>query len=140
MVVNTILVIGVFILIYSILIAVIFFSEISIYIPVILKLFIIIIFAIPIIFYKRDILHTVKILDYSINRKKIMEFGKIENGIIQEIKPYSLGGRGSDGYYMIVDFNSEKIRSIPFDNNFSYKVGDEIEIIMYKNNKYVKVI
>ena len=97
--------------------------------------------------------------------------GYIEKGIIKEIRAYGFGKYEKDGYYLIVDFNGEKIKSIPFRykqggtmikttcrkvyNNGNttkekieevlgempqiYNIGDEIDVVVYNNKKYVKL-
>ncbi len=174
MVLNTICFVVLIIVVYSVLFMTINTAEMFGEIPIMLKLIIIIISIIPIICIKEYISHTIRILDFCINKNKLLEMGYIEKGIIQEIKSYSLRRNPSsrrDGYYLIVDFNGEKIKSIPFryhqggamvrttyktvycDGKFSkekieedlgdipqlYNVGDEIDVIIYKNKKYVKL-
>lgn len=168
MVLTTIILVALFVVVDICLFMAIFVSEISVKLPIILKLIIIIISILPIICIKEYISHTIRILDFCINKNKMLEMGYIEKGIIQEIKS---GRFGRDGYYLIVDFNGEKIKSIPFryyqggrivkttyktvyhDGKFNkekieedlgdipqlYNVGDEIDVIIYKNKKYVKL-
>jgi len=171
MVLTTILLLALIVVVDSCLFMVIFVSEISVKLPIILKLIIIIISILPIICIKGYISHTIRILDFCINKDKLLEMGYIEKGIIQEIKSYGFHTRRTDGYYLIVDFNGEKIKSIPFryhqgrtmvkttyktvysDGKFNkekieevlgdmpqlYNVGDEIDVVIYKNKKYVKL-
>ena len=140
-------------------------------IPIMLKLIVIVISILPILLIKGYIAHTIRILDFCINKNKILESGYIEKGIIQEIKSYSLRRFSKDGYYLIVDFNGEKIKSLPFryhnggtvikttyksiysagqinkerieevldDIPQLYNVGDEIDVIIYNNKKYVRL-
>lgn len=172
MVLITIILVALIIVVDSCLFMAIFISEISVKLPIMLKLIIIIISILPIICIKEYIYHTIRILDFYINKNKMLEMGYIEKGIIQEIKSYRFGRAGRDGYYLIVDFNGEKIKSIPFryyrgeriiktihkivyhDGKFNkekieedlsnmpklYNIGDEIDVIIYKNKKYVKLI
>lgn len=171
MVLITIILVALIIVVDSCLFMAIFVSEISVKLPIMLKLIIIIISILPIICIKEYISHTIRILDFCINKNKLLEMGYIEKGIIQEIKSYGFGRFGRDGYYLIVDFNGEKIKSIPFryyqggkivkttyktvyhDGKFNkekieedlgdmpqlYNVGDEIDVIIYNNKKYVKL-
>lgn len=174
MVLNTILLVAIIVAVDILLFMTINTAEMFGEIPIMLKLIIIIISILPIICIKEYISHTIRILDFCINKNKLLEMGYIEKGIIQEIKSYSLRRHPSsirDGYYLIVDFNGEKIKSIPFryhqggtmvrttyktvyrDGKFNkekieedlgdipqlYNVGDEIDVIIYKNKKYVKL-
>lgn len=174
MVLNTICLVVLIIVVDSILFMTIFVSEIEIKLPIMLKLIIIIISILPIICIREYISHTIRILDFCINKNKLLKMGYIEKGIIQEIKSYGFRRNPSfrkDGYYLIVDFNGEKIKSIPFryhqggtmvrtvykivysDGKFNkekmeenlgnipqlYNVGDEIDVIIYKNKKYVRL-
>lgn len=107
---------------------------------------------------KNHISLTVIIIDFWINKKRLLEEGHVEKGIIEEIKTYSYTKNINNisGYYLIVDLNGEKIKSLPFnymDGTFydkqasenlkgtpqAYKVGDEIDVIVYENKKYVKL-
>ena len=167
MVLITIILVALIIVVDSCLFMAIFVSEISVKLPIMLKLIIIIISILPIICIKEYISHTIRILDFCINKNKLLEMGYIE----KEIKSYGFGRFGRDGYYLIVDFNAEKIKSIPFryyqggrivkttyktvyhDGKFNkekieedlgdipqlYNVGDEIDVIIYNNKKYVKL-
>lgn len=171
MVISTIIFIGLIVLVDSVLFFVVFFSGILEKIPLIVKLIIIVISIAPFVCIKGHIAHTIRILDYWIHKNKILEMGYIEKGIIKEIKSYSLFKDATDGYYLIVDFNGEKIKSLPFRYNpgativrttyrnvYSngklnrekveevlgdmpqlYNVGDEIDVIIYHNKKYIKL-
>lgn len=171
MVLNTILLVTLIVAVDISLFIAIFVSEISVKLPIMLKLLMIIIAILPIICIKGYILHTIRILDFCINKNKLLEMGYIEKGIIKEIKSYGFSEFRKDGYYLIVDFNGEKIKSIPFryhqggtmlkttyktvysDGKFNkekteeflgnmlqlYNVGDEIDVIIYNNKKYVKL-
>lgn len=171
MVLTTILLVSLIIVVDSYLFMIIFANEISSELPIILKLIIIIILILPIICIKEYILHTIRILDFCINKNKILEMGYIEKGVIQEIKSYGFRNFSKHGYYLIVDFKGEKIKSIPFryyqggtmvkttyktvykngkldkekfeevlgDITQLYNVGDEIDIIIYNNKKYVRL-
>ena len=98
-------------------------------VPIMLKLLIIILSILPIVLFKGYIGHTIRILDFFINKNKILEIGQIEKGIIQEIKSYSLSRHSrKDGYYLIVDFNGEKIKSVPF----RYQQGGTMVKTTYK--------
>lgn len=171
MILTTIIIVALIIVVDSCLFMAIFVSEISVKLPIMLKLIIIIISILPIICIKGYISHTIRILDFYINKNKLLEMGYIEKGTIQEIKSYGLRQHSLDGYYLIVDFNGEKIKSIPFryhqggtmvkttyktvysDSKFNkekieevlgdipqlYNVGDEIDVVIYNNKKYVKL-
>ena len=86
MVLITIILVALIIVVDSCLFMAIFVSEISVKLPIILKLIIIIISILPIICIKEYISHTIRILDFCINKNKMLEMGYIEKGIIQEIK------------------------------------------------------
>jgi len=105
-----------------------FFCEISGKIPIILKIIIIIILILPIMCIKEYISHTVRILDFFINKNKLLKMGYIENGIIKEIKSYGFDRFGTDGQYLIVDLNGEKIKSMPF----RYHQGGTMTKFTYK--------
>ena len=79
-------------------------------------LIIIFVSILPFILMKDFISHTIRIIDYFFNKNKILKYGIIEKGIIKNIQHYTYGVRRNqpDGYYLIVDFNGEKIKSLPF--------------------------
>ena len=172
MVLTTISLIALIVVVDSALFIVINTAEMFGKIPIMLNLIIIIISILPIILLKGYIGHTIRILDFFINKNKILETVQIKKGVIQEIKSYSLSRYGrKHGYYLIVDFNGEKIKSMPFryhqggtivkttyktvycDGKFNkekieedlgdmpqlYNVGDEIDVIICNNKKYVKL-
>ena len=65
---------------------------------------------------KDFISHTIRIIDYFFNKNKILKYGITEKGIIKNIQHYNygVGSNQPDGYYLIVDFNGQKIKSLPF--------------------------
>ena len=79
-------------------------------------LIIIVVSILPFILMKDFISHTIRIIDYFFNKNKILKYGIIEKGIIKNIQHYKYGVSSNqpDGYYLIVDFNGEKIKSLPF--------------------------
>lgn len=78
-------------------------------------LIIIVVSILPFILMKDFISHTIRIIDYFFNKNKILKYGIIEKGIIKNIQHYKYGvSNQPDGYYLIVDFNGEKIKSLPF--------------------------
>lgn len=126
------------------------------------EIIIIAIMIIPWLWIKNDIKFAIGILYFYFNKKKILNEGIIEKGKIEKVTSH---GRGQ-GYYLIVSINGEKIKSFTFaeydlqykylftnkaDRNEkakelyklaqqkNYKVGDEIDVILYKNWKYVKL-
>ena len=169
MVIITTLLIGLIILVDMGLYTLVFSNKIQL--PLIVKLFLIVISILPFVCIKGFISHTFRILDYCINKNKFLEMGYIDKGIIKEIRAYGFGKYEKDGYYLIVDFNGEKIKSIPFryqqggimikttykkiHNNGNttkekieevlgempqqYNVGDEIDVVIYNNKKFVKL-
>lgn len=167
MILHTIFILGIIMLLNGTILAFIFISSKEL--PLILKLFLISISLLPIVFIREYIAHTIRIFDFYMNRRKILENGSIQKGVIQEIKSYGFRQRHTHGYYLIVDLDGEKIKSLPFGyytgrtmqknvyedtssnlkfhkermngvlNVFPrlYNVGDEIDIIVYHNKKYV---
>ncbi len=168
MVLRTMLIMGIILLLNGTIL--VFIYGLSNDLPLLLKLFLINISLLPIVFISEYIAHTIRIFDFYINRKKVLEKGIIQKGIISEIKSYSFYPRRISGYYLIVNFDGKKIKSLPFSkyhldkmvykNNYeecshniklykiknnevftissaSYNVGNEIEVIIYKNKKYV---
>lgn len=93
----------------------IFAETFNIYILLIL-LIIIAVSILPFILIKDFISHTIRIIDYFFNKNKILKYGITEKGIIKNIQHYNYGVRSNqpDGYYLIVDFNGQKIKSLPF--------------------------
>lgn len=168
MVLQTMLIMGMILLLNGAIL--VFICGLSNELPLLLKLFLISVSILPVIFLNEYIAHTIRILDFYVNRRKILERGIIKKGVIQEVKSYSFHNRSIKGYYLIVDCDGKKIKSLPFskyhldkmsyknndeecsDNiklykmknngvftisSASYNVGDEIEVIVYKNKKYV---
>ena len=100
MVLTTISLIALIVVVDSALFIVINTAEMFGKIPIMLNLIIIIISILPIILLKGYIGHTIRILDFFINKNKILETGQIKKGVIQEIKSYSLSRYGrKHGYY-----------------------------------------
>lgn len=88
-----------------------------------------------IILSKNKILGLISILDYYIHKEKAFKNGKIETGIISNIKSEGYG-RGEKRYYLIVDFNGKQIKSNYFSYN-TYSIRENINVLVYKNHKYV---
>ena len=84
---------------------------------------------------KNHILCSIKVIDYYIHRKKILENGHSEVGTITDIKTLGFH-RKSFVYYLIIDFNGKQIRSLCFLDNI-YSIGEDIEVLVYKNHNYV---
>lgn len=148
----------------------VFSRKLPVELPLMVKLLFVVLSIMPFIFFKGYFAHTLRIIDYWINKDKILASEDIEKGIITEIKGYGYG-RKYTGHYLIVCLNGEKIKSLPFkyhpggtivrttystvsnNRNISrektqdvlgempaqYNVGDEIDIIIYNNKKYVKI-
>jgi len=114
MVIITTLLIGLIIVVDVCIYALIFSSKLHIELPLMVKLFLIVISILPFVCIKGFISHTIRILDYCINKNKLCEMGYVEKGTIKEIRTYGFGKHGKDGYYLIVDCNGEKVKSIPF--------------------------
>ena len=83
---------------------------------------------ISIFMLRKNIQGTFRIIDYWINKKKLLEIGNIEVGeivdIIKEthaIHRYRYRHRYTYRYYLIVDLNGEKIKSLYFKDNI-YKL------------------
>lgn len=170
MVIITILLTGLIIIVDVGIYTLMFSSKLHIELPLMIKIFLIFISILPLICIKEYISHTFRILDYWINKNKLEEIGYIEKGTIKEIKSYGFGKYNKDGYFLIVEFNGERICSIPFryfqggtlvkttykrvyNNGNStkekveevfgetpqlYNIGDEIDVIVCNNKKYVK--
>ena len=110
-------------------------------IQIVFKIILILIMIFPWILLKNMIKSTICILYYSINKEKILSEGRIEKGEIYKIKSYDYGKYGptlTTGYYLIVNLNGAKIRSFYFKRN-EYSTGEEIDVILYKNWKFVKL-
>lgn len=140
MVLHSMFIMGIILLLNGIILVFIyvFFNEL----PLGLKLFLIIISILPVIFMREYIDHTIRILDFYIYKRKMLEKGIIKKGVIREIKSYGFYIRRINGYYLIVDFDGKKIKSIPLSKcylNKLYNIGDEIDVIVYRNKKYVIV-
>lgn len=116
---------------------------------IILNLVVVGIMIMPWFLTMKSLKNTMDMLFYNYNKEEILEKGEIEKGIIKKIKAYAHGNRSAYGYYLIVDFKGEKIRSFNYSNKrikntsneeqYLYNVGDEIDVILYKNKKIVKL-
>ena len=77
----------------------------------------------------------VRILDYYINRKKVFANGHKEIGTIIKIKS-QFNTEFSTRHYLIVDINGKKVKSLYYIDDI-YKVGENIDVMVYKNHRYV---
>ena len=129
---------------------------------VIWEVIIIAIMIIPWLWIKNDIKFAIGILYFYFNKKKILNEGSIEKGKIEKFTRHGLRG----GLYLIVSINGERIKSLTFEEydlqykylftnkadryekakelyklaqQKNYKVGNEIDVILYKNWKFVKL-
>ena len=104
--------------------------------------FFIFLFIIPFIIlflaYKSELEGTFRILDYYLNNEKAFQYGYEDTATIVDIKKIRVGKRGSISkkYYLVVNYNGKKIKSLYFTNS-SYSVGESIKIMVYKNRKYI---
>ena len=104
--------------------------------------FFIFLFIIPFIIlflvYKSELEGTFRILDYYLNNENVFQYGYEDTATIVDIKKIRVGKPGSSSkkYYLVVNYNGEKIKSLYFTNS-SYSVGESIKIIVYKNRKYI---
>lgn len=99
--------------------------------------FFVIPFIILILVYKSEIAGTIRVIDYYIHRKKVFEQGYEDISLIVDIKKISFGKYGRNKkYYLIVDYNGEKIKSLYFWDDI-YSTGENIKIMIYENYKYV---
>lgn len=98
--------------------------------------FIFVILSLVIILLGKDyILSSVRVIEYYLHKKKTLENGYTETGIIVNIK--TLGFHRNDfAYYLIVEFNGKQIKSLCFLEN-KYLIGENIDVIVYKNYNYV---
>jgi len=113
------------------------YNEILNQIPI-LYLVIIVLMIVPCFFLKNFWKNIINIIYYRINKEKILKDGKIEKGVIQKAECILRGFQ--DIYLLIAELNGKKIRSFYYlKNEYKYKVGDEIDVIVYKNWKYVKL-
>ena len=95
-----------------------------------------IIFSIIMILITRSIISGgIRVIDYYIHRKKAFENGYKEVGTIIKIKK-EYNTMDSSRYYLIVDLNGKKIKSIYFMDNI-YTEGETIDVLTYKNRHYV---
>lgn len=86
---------------------------------------------------KIKIYFLLKLFDYYIHKNKAFKYGRIEKGIIVDIKREGYARYGyHKRYYLVVNLNGEHIKSNIFSNNI-YKIGDSIDILVYKKHKYV---
>ena len=83
---------------------------------------------------KDYILCFIKIIDYYIHKKSLKKAYR-DVGTITDIKKLNFG-RKDFAYYLIVNFKGKKIRSLCFFDNI-YSIGDNIDIMVYKNHNYV---
>lgn len=79
-----------------------------------------------------------RIINYYINNKNAVQYGYEDTAIIVDIKKIKTGPHGSYKYYLIANYNREKIKSLYFLDS-SYSVGESIKIIEYKNRKYIQL-
>lgn len=104
-------------------------------------------FMLPIcilIFMKESVLGAFRIMDYRKNKKYILESKNISKGKVIKINSagrYGYGHRSSfddqwQAYYLVVDLNGEKVKSVFFENNI-YKIGQELNVASYNGRKYV---
>lgn len=98
--------------------------------PAMVNLTVITIMILPWIFLIDYLKATIKILYYNFNKEKILTEGQIEKGIIQKIKSYGYRRGYKSGYYLIVEFYDEKIRSFYFKNN-----SEKEKTIVYNSRK-----
>lgn len=96
--------------------------------------FFVIPFIILILVYKSEIAGTIRVIDYYIHRKKVFDQGYEDIALIVDIKKISIKRRKK--YYLIVDYNGEKIKSLYFWDDI-YSTGENIKIMIYENRKYV---
>lgn len=73
----------------------------------------------------------VRILDYYINRKKVFANGHKEIGTIIKRKS-QFNTEFSTRHYLIVDINGKKVKSLYYIDDI-YKVGENIDVMVYKN-------
>jgi len=84
---------------------------------------------------KSIILGAIRIMDYYIHRKEVFKNGNVKIGtLINIISEYNT--ISTTRYYLIVDFNEKTIKSLYFLDN-SYNIGQNIDVIVYKNHSYV---
>lgn len=93
------------------------------------------------LFMGEIILGSFRIIDYRKNKNNILESKEINKGKVIKIKKAGrYGGRKIsqqwDAYYLVVDVNGEKVKSIFFENDI-YKIGQELNIVSYNGREYV---
>ena len=110
-------------------------SSDNITLNIVIICFIIIFLILMVLIAKNIILGAIRIIDYYIHRKEAFENGYREIGTIIKIKS-EFNTVNSTRYYLIVDLNGKKIKSTYFTDNI-YTVGENIDILIYKNHHYV---
>lgn len=110
-------------------------SSDNITLNIVIICFIIIFLIVMVLIAKNIILGAIRIIDYYIHRKEAFENGYREIGTIIKIKS-EFNTVNSTRYYLIVDLNGKKIKSTYFTDNI-YTVGENIDILIYKNHHYV---
>lgn len=102
----------------------------------ILSLGLLLLFA-AIVLSKSKIYFFLKLIDYYIHKNKAFKYGRIETGMIVDIKREGYARYGyHKRYYLVVDLNGKHIKSNIFASN-KYSIGENINVIVYKNHKYV---
>lgn len=86
---------------------------------------------------KEHILCAVRVIEYYIYKKRILENGQKQIGKIIEIKKIGFH-RYDSAYYLVVDLNGKKMYSLCFLNNI-HRIGDKIEVYLYKNHYYIAI-
>ena len=95
--------------------------------------FFIFLFIIPFIIlflvYKFELEGTFRILDYYLNNENAFQYGYEDTATIVDIKKIRVGKSGSSSkkYYLVVNYNGEKIKSLDFTNS-SYSLRESIKI------------
>lgn len=101
-----------------------------------------------IVIAKDTILGGFRIVNYWINRRNILKNGDIQLGTITDVVLGNIAKiesrwKEQNIYYLIVDLNGEKIKSLYFGNSYYNMYCNEIkkiEVITYNNKKYVKLL
>lgn len=93
-------------------------------------------FIILLLVYKSELEGTFRIIYYYINNENAFQYGYEDIATIVDIKKVRVGRHGSKKYYLLANYNGEKIKSLYFINPI-YSVGENIKVMVYKNHKYI---
>ena len=95
-------------------------------------------FIILLLVYKSELEGLFRVIDYYLNNENAFQYGYEDTATIVDIKKVRIGKYGSSSkkYYLIANYNGEKIKSLYFINPI-YSIGESIKIMVYKNRKYI---